>query len=88
MATGTHRALTEAELAAMLDPAVLELPLRVVCHDCRDRAGLVRLGKTSRGTEVLINRLYMEADLKILTGLVGAISWRAPRAGARRSARA
>ena len=70
VATGTHRALTEAELTAMLDPAVLALPLRVVCHDCRDRAGLVHLGRTSRGTEVFINRLYMEADLKILTGLV------------------
>ena len=70
VATGTHRALTQTELEAMLDPAVLALPLRVVCHDCRDRAGLVHLGRTSRGTEVFINRLYMEADLKILTGLV------------------
>ncbi len=70
VATGTHRKLSERELEEMIDPSVLARPLRIVCHDCRDKAGLAHLGTTSRGTRVFINRLYLESDIKILTGLV------------------
>ncbi|MFZ5925802.1 MAG: lactate racemase domain-containing protein, partial [Bacillota bacterium] len=70
VATGTHRALSQAELEGMIDPAVLARPVRIVCHDCRDEASLEFLGTTSRGTRVLINRAYLESDVKILTGLV------------------
>ncbi|MDI7247194.1 MAG: nickel-dependent lactate racemase [Bacillota bacterium] len=70
VATGTHRKLSGQELGEMLDPSVLARPVRIVCHDCRDESNLVPLGTTSRGTRVLINRLYLEADIKILTGLV------------------
>lgn len=70
VATGTHRKLSDRELEDTIDPSVLARPVRIVCHDCRDRASLVPLGTTSRGTRVLINRLYLEADIKILTGLV------------------
>lgn len=69
-ATGTHRVLTRDELEGMIDPSVLARPVRIVCHDCRDRANLASLGTTSRGTHVLINRVYLESDVKILTGLV------------------
>lgn len=70
VATGTHRPVTEAELRQMLDPRVFEAGIAVKNHDCDNLAELVDLGKTSRGSEVLINRHYMEADLKIITGLV------------------
>jgi len=70
VATGTHRAMTEDELRAMLDPRVASLGIEVSNHDCRDEPNLVRLGASGRGGEALINRRYMEADLKILTGLV------------------
>lgn len=70
VATGTHRAVSEAELRALLDPRVFESGIEVRNHDCRDEAGLKRLGTTSRGGEIWVNRLYAEADLKIATGLV------------------
>jgi nickel-dependent lactate racemase len=70
VATGTHRELSEDELATMLDPSVFDRRIRVVCHDCRDESNLRFLGVTSRGTKVFINKLYVESDVKILTGLV------------------
>jgi nickel-dependent lactate racemase len=70
VATGTHRAMSEAELKTMLDPQVYELGIAVQNHDCHDENYLVDLGETKRGSRILIDRRYMEADLKILTGLV------------------
>lgn len=70
VATGTHRVLSKDELEKMIDRSVFKKRIRVVCHDCRDEQGLKFLGTTSRGTRVLINRLYLESDIKILTGLV------------------
>jgi nickel-dependent lactate racemase len=70
VAAGTHRAMSEAELETMLDPKVFELGIAVQNHDCQDEKNLLYLGETKRGSQIFINRRYMEADLKILTGLV------------------
>jgi len=67
---GTHRALEENELRKMLDPRIFEAGVPIHNHDCRDREGLVSLGTTKRGSQIYINREYMESDIKILTGLV------------------
>jgi len=40
------------------------------CHDSLDESALVTLGRTSRGTEVTVNREAVEADLIIATGAV------------------
>lgn len=66
---GTHRRQTEAELRAMLGDAIVET-YRCLQHDCFDDANLVSLGVTSFGHPVRINRTYMEADVKILTGFI------------------
>ena len=66
---GTHRRQTDAELRAMLGEAVVD-DYRCLQHDCFDDAGLVSLGVTSRGHPVRINRAYMQADVKILTGFI------------------
>ncbi len=63
-ATGLHRALTQHELDALRG----DLPVQVINHDARDPDQLVPVGRTSLGQEVLINRRFMEADLKLLTG--------------------
>ena len=70
VATGTHRASTQAEKLDMFGPEVVgRYP--VVDHDSRDPSQLVALaGRTASGSQVRVNRLYVEADLKILTGLV------------------
>lgn len=68
-ATGTHRANTPEELERMLGRDVVER-YRVVNHDARDTASLVRLGATSQGAPALLNRLYVEAGLRIVVGLI------------------
>ncbi|GMV95872.1 MAG: nickel-dependent lactate racemase [Phycisphaerae bacterium] len=68
-ALGTHRPQTREELAVMLGPEVAAR-YRCVQHDGHDDANLVRVGRTSRGNDVRINRLFAEADVRILTGFI------------------
>ena len=69
VATGTHRANTPEELDRMLGPQIAR-GYRVVNHDARDDASLTYLGLSSRGTAIYLNRLYLEASVRILTGFV------------------
>ncbi len=68
--TGTHQPLSDAQLRGILDERVFSSGVRVINHDSRDASSLERLGRTRRGGEVLMNRRYLAAELKILTGLV------------------
>lgn len=70
IATGTHRAMTDDEIARMIDERVMDMGVQVVNHDCTDDSMLTYLGKTRKGTEIQINSRYVQADLKIATGLV------------------
>lgn len=71
VATGLHRPNEGAELAEVVgDPWVLG-HVRVENHDARDDAMHVDLGFTqTRRTPVRIDRRFVEADLRIATGLV------------------
>jgi nickel-dependent lactate racemase len=66
---GTHRRQTEAELRAMLGDQIVD-NYRCLQHDCHDDANLISLGETSLGHPVRINRFYLEADVRILTGFI------------------
>lgn len=68
-ALGSHRPNTPEELREMLGDAVVDA-YRIVQHDPHDAANLVALGRTSFGHEVAVNRAYMEASVKILTGFI------------------
>jgi nickel-dependent lactate racemase len=68
-ALGTHRPQTRAELDEMLGPEIVA-NYRCLQHDCWDDENLVSLGKTSLGHPVRVNRVYLEADVKILTGFI------------------
>jgi len=70
VATGTHRSMTDDELREMIDPRVFLLGLRIINHDSRDGRELRAVGRTELGGKILLNRHYVESDLKILTGLV------------------
>ncbi|HET7725616.1 MAG TPA: nickel-dependent lactate racemase [Propionibacteriaceae bacterium] len=71
VANGLHREGDAAEIAEVIgDPWVVD-HVRVEGHRARDRASLVDLGVTAtRGTPILLNRRLVEADLRIVTGLV------------------
>jgi nickel-dependent lactate racemase len=64
---GGHRQNTEDEIEQLCGREVCRR-VHVVNHDARDLQNMVYLGKTSRGTEVAINRVVAEADRIILTG--------------------
>jgi len=68
-ATGMHRPNTEEELRGMLGNGVVD-GYRVVQHDAWGEDGLINLGRTRVGHEILVNRTYAEAEVKILTGFI------------------
>jgi len=71
VATGLHRPNEGAELAELIgDPWVLKT-VRVANHDARNDADHVDLGRTpTRGMPVKIDRRFVEAEVRIATGLV------------------
>lgn len=68
-ALGTHRRQTGAELRAMLGDQIVD-NYRCLQHDPHDEANLVSLGRTSFGHPVRVNRRYLAADVRILTGFI------------------
>jgi len=69
-ACGTHRAVKPEEAKKLVGEEVANR-VKMVSHNCRAK-DLVFLGKTkTHGTEVRINKVFAEADIKILTGDVG-----------------
>ena len=70
VATGLHRPNEGAELEELVgDPWVLET-VRVVNHRARDDDDHVHVGTTRSGTVVRLDRRFVEADLRLITGLV------------------
>ncbi len=71
VATGLHRPNQGDELAEVVgDPWVMDT-VAVANHFARDRDAHVDLGRTpGRGTRVSLDRRFVEADLRIATGLV------------------
>lgn len=71
VATGLHRPNEGAELAELIgDPWVVE-NVQIENHFARDDDLHVALGETTtRGTTVRLNKHFVNADIKIVTGLV------------------
>ena len=70
VATGLHRPNEGDELAELIgDPWVLET-VSVVNHFARDDGAHTHVGTTPRGTVVRLDRRFVEADVRIATGLV------------------
>jgi lactate racemase len=69
VATGLHRPNTHDELVEMINAEIVE-QYRVRNHVARNAAEHVYLGRTRRGTEVWLDRGFLAADLKVVTGLI------------------
>jgi nickel-dependent lactate racemase len=66
-ACGTHRAVKQEEAVSLLGQEALNR-VKAVSHDCRAQ-DLVHVGDTQKhGTKVFLNRVFAEADVRILTG--------------------
>lgn len=63
IATGTHRAALPEEIERIFGPELAAThKASIFSHDSMDEDNLVYLGRTSRGTEVWVNRLLAEAN--------------------------
>ena len=67
--TGTHRPNTPAELERMLGSDVVRR-YRVVNHEPENPAAHVQVGLMRDGSPALINRLWVEAEVRIVTGFI------------------
>ena len=64
--SGTHRAVKPEEAERILGLEVTDR-VKTISHDCNAR-DLVPVGKTRHGTNVLVNPVFAEADVKVLVG--------------------
>lgn len=67
--TGSHRANTPEELIQMYGHAITS-QYRIVNHDAFDPQGLIDLGPVKTGAHVWLNRDFVDADVKIVTGFI------------------
>ena len=68
-ALGTHRENTREELAGMLGEDIVAR-YRIVQNNAFDQSTQASLGITAWGHELWINREFLEAGVKILTGFI------------------
>jgi nickel-dependent lactate racemase len=70
VATGLHRPNEGDELREIVGSDEVMNTVRVENHFARDRAAHKDLGETSAGIPIGIDRRFLDADVKIVTGLV------------------
>lgn len=69
IATGIHRPNEGEELEGMVGRFIMET-YRIRNHFSQDPGTHAYLGKTANGTPVHIDKTYLAADLKVITGLI------------------
>ena len=65
VATGTHSGSTRDDLKAILGKWYETFASKIHCHDCDNDSLLRKIGETSNGTPVWINRNFLEAEAVI-----------------------
>jgi len=70
VATGLHRPNEGEELRELIGSDEIYNTIRIENHFARDREAHVDLGSTSQGIPVGIDRRFIDADLRLVTGLV------------------
>ena len=70
VATGLHRPNESEELREIVGSDEMFHSIRIENHLARDRDAHMDLGKTLRGIPIMIDRRFIDADIKIVTGLV------------------
>ncbi len=69
IATGLHRATTEAELRTKFGDKIVDEE-NIVIHDAKNTENLVSYGKLPSGGELWLNKLIKESDLVVAEGFV------------------
>ena len=66
---GSHRANSREELIQMLGRDIVDT-VRIENHDAFDDSKLAHVGRNSYGSEIYLNKTYVEADFRIVTGFI------------------
>ena len=66
---GTHRDQTREEFIEMLGETIVDT-VRIINHHCHEKTELTHLGTSDFGCEVYLNKEYVEADFRIVTGFI------------------
>lgn len=69
VATGLHRPNLGNELENLVGKEIKD-NYKIINHYARERQTCELIGNTRKGTPVIIDKAYLEADFKILTGLI------------------
>lgn len=69
VATGYHRASTEAELRDKYGDKIVDKEM-IVIHNSRDRDNMIKVGMLPSGGELVLNRLAIETDLLVAEGFI------------------
>jgi nickel-dependent lactate racemase len=83
IATGIHRPSSEEEIDRLVSPEVARA-YRVIDHFSKRPEDMVEVGRIGGNVPALVNRSYVAADLKILTGFIEPHMW-AGYSGGRKS---
>lgn len=67
--TGTHRDQTREEFVQMLGEWVVN-NIRIINNNCHDKDTLSNVGHSKFGCDVYLNKEYVEADFRIVTGFI------------------
>jgi nickel-dependent lactate racemase len=67
IASGTHVPMKNDEYGKVLDAKIFSR-YRVFAHDCDDASNLIYLGRTEAETPVYVNKMFYDADLRIVVG--------------------
>jgi nickel-dependent lactate racemase len=70
VATGTHRIPTEEEYKFIFGGHLDDFRNKILVHDAKNDDGLAHIGTTTRGTEVYINKVAVEAQKIVIIGSV------------------
>lgn len=74
IATGIHAPNLDDELVQLVGEDIAA-NYRVVNHYSKQKEDMVLVGELDDGTPVYINKIYIEADLKVLTGFIEPHMW-------------
>ncbi|NMA43716.1 MAG: nickel-dependent lactate racemase [Oligosphaeraceae bacterium] len=69
IATGFHRATTDAELRRKFGDEIIDQE-HVIVHDCQDQSSLAFAGILPSGGELWLNKLALETDLLLAEGFI------------------
>jgi len=67
--TGMHRVSPKDEFPKLVGEELAK-EIKIISHDAWDGEALTYLGKSSRNTPIFINKHYIEADAKIVLGVI------------------